>query len=258
MAEPALDTSQAPSPGPGPAELRLPTGNGEPLAENTELLVSIVDAFGALTWWYRHRRDVFVGADLLVHRDPRYGERDADGTVNRDNPPVAPDIMVALGVSNRHRLSYVTWEEGKAPDFVLEVVSPSSKHRDREKKAIYESMGVREYFLYDPTPRRGPGLRGFELRDGAYRRLRPRRRPDGSLALYSKTLRLYACIETPHTAEPGVDPLERGLRWYDPVQDQYLQTHHEALARLEQAESRVRALAEQVATLQAQVQRAED
>ena len=38
-----------------------------------------------------------------------------------------------------------------APDFVAEVLSPSSMRRDKiEKKAIYEKYGVKEYWLVDP------------------------------------------------------------------------------------------------------------
>ena len=39
---------------------------------------------------------------------------------------VAPDVYVILGVPNRKRNSYVTWDEGKLPDFILEVLSFST------------------------------------------------------------------------------------------------------------------------------------
>ena len=41
-----------------------------------------------------------------------------------------------------------------APDFVLEVVSPSTKRRDYFKKLMkYENAGVREYWILDPYKR---------------------------------------------------------------------------------------------------------
>jgi len=57
--------------------------------------------------------DCFVASELRVHRDPRnlrdYRE---------------PDILVALGVADAVRPRYDLWVEGKAPDLVLEVLSP--------------------------------------------------------------------------------------------------------------------------------------
>lgn len=38
-----------------------------------------------------------------------------------------------------------------APDLIIEILSPSTAHRDRSKKyTIYEQHGVREYWLIDP------------------------------------------------------------------------------------------------------------
>jgi Uma2 family endonuclease len=41
-----------------------------------------------------------------------------------------------------------------APDFVVEVLSPSTSRKDlREKKALYERSGVAEYLVLDPLER---------------------------------------------------------------------------------------------------------
>ena len=85
---------------------------------------------------------MFIGSDQFIHWDRSYHSRK-----NPKNPPVA----------NRHRLSYVVWEEGKPPDFVLEVVSPSSRRRDeKEKPLVYAKIGVPEFFLYEPGAKRAP------------------------------------------------------------------------------------------------------
>ena len=63
-----------------------------------------------------------------------------------------------------------------------------------------------------------------------WRRLPEQRLADGALAVHSRMLRLCACIETPRTATPDVDPLQRELRWHDLATGEYLETHHEALA----------------------------
>jgi Uma2 family endonuclease len=42
-----------------------------------------------------------------------------------------------------------------APDFVLEIISPSTKRKDSIKKlAKYENAGVREYWILDPYEKR--------------------------------------------------------------------------------------------------------
>ena len=52
---------------------------------------------------------------------------------------------------NAQRSSYFVWEEGKPPDWVLEVASPSTQKKDLDdKRRKYAEMGVPEYWLFDP------------------------------------------------------------------------------------------------------------
>lgn len=54
-----------------------------------------------------------------------------------------------------------------APDWVVEILSPSTTGRDRvAKRAVYERHGVREYWVVDPTSR---VVIVHELRNGAFR-----------------------------------------------------------------------------------------
>jgi hypothetical protein len=86
--------------------------------------------------------DCYVAAELRVHRDP-HNLRDYR----------EPDILVALDVADAVRPWYYLWIEGKAPDLVIEVLSPSSwENRDlTEKKDWYRKEGVREYVVLDPS-----------------------------------------------------------------------------------------------------------
>lgn len=63
-----------------------------------------------------------------------------------------PDIIVVLNENlNRMRKAGIFG----APDFVIEILSPSTASRDRRKKlAVYARHGVREYWLVDPEKRR--------------------------------------------------------------------------------------------------------
>ncbi len=66
---------------------------------------------------------------------------------------------------------YNIWQVGKPPDVVIEVASPSTYRKDiYEKPAIYASMGIPEYWLFDPTGGElyGQALMGYRLMDGEY------------------------------------------------------------------------------------------
>ena len=226
---------------PGPDELRLPDCEAEPVSSNTRQLFVIVESVGTLRQHWRGRRDVFVGGDLFVYW-------------HRGRPPVSPDVLVAFGVASRHHGSYVVWEEGKPPDFVLEVVSPSSGERDeKEKPAIYAEMGVPEYFWYDPKGELEPALAGFELCGCEYRPLPEATLPGGVVGIRSKVLGLSLCIKP-----SGADLFDCALRWYDPAAAEFLPTRdewargmHEAEARAEQEAKQRRAAEARVAELEA-------
>ena len=63
-----------------------------------------------------------------------------------------PDIAVLL---DEHRDRIRKAGLFGAPDFVIEILSPSTASRDRsEKLAVYARYGVREYWLVDPKRER--------------------------------------------------------------------------------------------------------
>ena len=203
---------------PGPDELRLPSCDDEPMPQNTHQMAASVGCFDGLQRRWAGQRDVFVGLDQFIHRDPDYHPKK-----NPCKPPIAPDVYVAFGVADRHRGSYVPWEEGKPPDFVLEVVSPSSRKQDAEEKPdIYAEMGVREFFLYDPEGRLDPALSGFELCDGKYKPLPDEELRDGVVGVRSKVLGLCLCL-----VPPGPETMDHALRLYDPATDEFVPTSRE-------------------------------
>lgn len=61
---------------------------------------------------------------------------------------VQPDLVVIL----RQNLSILTPTKAKgSPDLLIEILSPSSLHHDRERKhRLYERSGVREFWIVDP------------------------------------------------------------------------------------------------------------
>ncbi len=162
-------------------EVEYPSSDGKPLAENDPQLAAILYGVGALRVHYAGRGDVYVSGDLLVYY------REGNPRVS-----VAPDVLVVFGVEDRERMSYRVWEEGKGPDFVLEVASPSTWRADvGRKRVVYEELGVKEYCLYDPTGKYlKPALRGYRLVGGEYERQPSVESLDGRRSLYSETLGL--------------------------------------------------------------------
>ena len=217
---------------PGPDELRLPCSEADPMPQNARQARITVECFDNLLLRWEERPDVFVGFDQFV-----YWDRDYDPETNKAHPPLAPDLYVAFGVANRLRKVYVVWEERKPPDFVLEVVSPSSRRRDdTEKPRLYAKMGVPEFFRYDPYGKLKPALAGFRLRRGecpTYRRVRRKRLPNGVMGVPSKMLGLTLCVRP-----AGPKPTAKALVWYDPAAGKFLPTRSETEARAEAAEAR--------------------
>ncbi len=64
----------------------------------------------------------------------------------------APDFFVVLGAEPGLRKSWVIWDEGRAPDLVVEILSPSTEREDRGRKMSIYARGIRvpEYYLFDP------------------------------------------------------------------------------------------------------------
>ena len=175
-----------------------PSSDDQPMAESDAQLGAMLYLLTALRLHYRERADVFVGGDLFLY----YQEENLEAVV-------APDVMVVLGAAKRvedPRSSYKLWEEPKGPDFVLEVTSPGTWTVDRdEKRELYASLGVSEYWLYDPTGEQlATRLRGMRLEGGGYRELAaggpvlgPARRglSAGARAVRSTVLGLDVCVE---------------------------------------------------------------
>ena len=201
-----------------PVAIEYPSGDGKPMAENDAQLAAILYGIGALRVHFESRENVYVSGDLLMY----YQE---------GNPrvSVAPDVFVVLGVEDRVRTRYLVWEEGKGPDFVLEVASKSTWREDLgPKREIYARLGVKEYWQYDPTGEYfTPVLQGLRLAGGVYVRRLAVASPDGALTLTSETLGLEL------RAQGGE------LRFRDPATGQTLLSHSEAdAARREEGAAR--------------------
>ena len=85
----------------------------------------------------------------------------------------APDILVVKGVEKHKRRVYKLWEESAIPCTIFEITSKQTAQADLTTKyQLYERLGVKEYFLFDPLDEYlQPRLQGFILVQGRYQAL---------------------------------------------------------------------------------------
>ncbi len=231
-----------------PAAVYYPDSDGEPMADNDLQYRCITDTRFALEQYYRENPQVYVGADLLIYF--------VEGEPSKS---IAPDVFVALGVPKVTRRNYLVWEEGKPPDVVFEFASPRTWRADLGwKHGLYAGLGVREYFLFDPTGEYfRPILQGHRLRGKSYRPLPSLGTERGILGLSSQTLGLELWARS-----GSADQMAYVLRLYNPATGEWLPTPaEEAAARRAEtaarrtAEARAAAAEARLAELQDELQR---
>ena len=160
-------------------EVEYPEGNW--IAQSVAHGDAVRQATTALHHHFRERQQVLVAMELMV-----YYQR------GNNQAKLQPDVQVVFGVRRGDRSSFKVWEEGKAPDFVLEVASPSTEGNDAEHKAWeYARIGVREYWRLDPQGSlMENALEGYELSAGQYEPLQPVEGAGRGGALWSRVLGL--------------------------------------------------------------------
>jgi Uma2 family endonuclease len=142
-------------------EVYYPDSDGEPMAETDFHIKLIVDLRLALERFFADRDDVYVSGNIFF-----YYMEDAPNEV------VSPDVMVCFGVEKKERRFYQLWKENDVvPSVIFEIASRKTWSKDRnEKKQLYELLGVKEYFIFNPEyPKRIPALIAYRLDNGEYK-----------------------------------------------------------------------------------------
>ena len=93
-------------------------------------------------------------------------------------PPIVPDMFLSLDVQvaddwwqKEHR-SYFTWEFGKSPEVVIEIVSNRVGEEAGLKFTRYATIGVVFYAIFDPMKfLKGDVLAVYTLRSGRYEKM---------------------------------------------------------------------------------------
>jgi Uma2 family endonuclease len=194
--------------------------DGKPMGETPQHIRNIRYLLEPLETWFASDPQVYVAGNMFLHYERGKGNRH-----------VSPDVFVVRGVPKEttpSRHSYRVWEEGRAPDFVIEVTSKSTAEADLTgKRAIYQDiLKVSEYFLFDPYEEYlHPPFQGYRLVGGSYRPIKPIR---GRLPSKVLGLHLEAAGEL--------------LRLYDPSTGRWLETPPEVAEARQRAEAEVERL----------------
>ena len=199
-------------------KIELPDEDFEPMPEGDIQRRNLSYATEALKLWFEKQDNVYVSGNLFIRYEQDLAEK-----------RVAPDIFVVFGMSNKDRVSYTIGEDGgKAPDFVLEVISKGTRTKDRKQNPlIYKYLGVKEYFQYDPSSKllQSRSLNGVRLENGKYVAIASSVLDDGTLSLHSEVLGLDLHLY------PNL-----GFRFFDPISNQILRSYAEAELARSQAE----------------------
>ncbi|HEY9865408.1 MAG TPA: Uma2 family endonuclease [Candidatus Obscuribacterales bacterium] len=146
-----------------PTQDELPYDDGVPM-ETQRHKMQMDLLIDPLIPWLEPREDGYVGGNMFLYFSlAQVRNQDFKG----------PDFFAVLGVPKKERKSWVVWEEGKAPDVIIELLSPSTAQEDKtNKKIIYQNqVRVPEYFWFDPF--KPDDLAGFILSNGSYEPIFP-------------------------------------------------------------------------------------
>jgi Uma2 family endonuclease len=191
------------------------------MAETGIHVLVMVTLITTLRHYYRHRPDVYVIGNIFFYYE-------------EGNPKArrSPDVMVIKGVDpGPERDSFKTWEERAVPCVVIEVTSQQTADEDQGPKCeLYERLGVREYFLFDPLhDYLERPLMGYRLIGEEYEPLPPA--DDGGLLSAELGVRLV-----PEGTQLALFRFQTGERLLAPPEA--YQLLEETLQRVKQAEER--------------------
>ena len=99
-----------------PTQDELPFDDGVPM-ETQRHKMQMDLLIDPLIPWLEPREDGYVGGNMFLYFSlAQVRNQDFKG----------PDFIAVLGVPKKERKSWVVWEEGKAPDVIIELLSPST------------------------------------------------------------------------------------------------------------------------------------
>ncbi|MCS7301739.1 MAG: Uma2 family endonuclease [Fimbriimonadales bacterium] len=173
--------------------LPLPEEDGEPLeTDYHRVQIALLDE--VVRQLLGDTNDYFCGGNMFVYYSYEQA-REVIGYVRRRKPRQprykGPDFFLVKDVdgSKERRYWAVWYEDGRYPDLIVELTSPSTAKKDKEENVQFYAQVFRtpEYFWYDPF---SDELRGYRLANGVYAPIEPNERG----WLWSRVLEAYVGV----------------------------------------------------------------
>ncbi len=160
--------------------LDLPEGDGVPLESDYHVMqIPLLD--DVMRQHLGDTKDYFCGGNMFIYYSLEQALDVKEYVAGRTSEAKykGPDFFLVKGVDGtKPRGNWTVWEEnGRYPDLIIEIVSPSTRYKDeRENKRLYaEVFRTPEYFMYDRVRRRLVGYR-LSPRRTRYRQIQPNER----------------------------------------------------------------------------------
>ncbi|MFM2062123.1 MAG: hypothetical protein RLZZ507_1793 [Cyanobacteriota bacterium] len=213
----------------------------EPPVETELHLRQIILLLQCLEWLWKDRNDFYAAGNLTIYYSPNQ---------KKNENLRGPDFFVVLGTERKTRKSWVVWDEdGKYPNVIIEILSPSTANSDKvTKKELYQNtFRTPDYFWFDPYTLE---FVGFHLVDNKYQPLEPNEKG----YLWSEQLGLYLGVHegllryfTPEgdlvpTAEESAEQEAQKAAKSDKRANQEAQRAAQADARAERLAAKLREL----------------
>jgi Uma2 family endonuclease len=196
-----------------------PEQREDDMGETSYHIKLIADFLTILKHFFKDRRDVFLSANMNLYYE-------------KGSPQkwFAPDLLVAFGVPNVERSSYLLFREKVFPQVIFEVASGKTWSSDLDTKfRFYESFGAEEYYVFDPEFAYLPSpLMAFHRRDEKFVELEIENN-----RVFSPRLNLEI-VQTENT-----------FRLFNPQTNEYLRTLDEAESELERLKAEIEKLKSQ-------------
>lgn len=117
-----------------------PEEREDDMGETSVHIKLLADLLSVLKLYFKDRADVFLSGNMNLYFE-------------KGNPRrwFAPDLLVAFGVPNVERSSYLLFRERIFPQVIVEIASEKTWRNDvDEKLRTYEQYGAEEYYVFDP------------------------------------------------------------------------------------------------------------